>query len=116
MASDVINWLVLKTQRKYKKNLSCDAFWRDIDQQLSVVKTIYLSVDGVYHNLNINTLQTIEGEYIIDKFKVNTLTNTRFIIDLKQNSTIQFSMATLIGASEFGDLNLVAPYRALSMK
>ncbi|MDH4057333.1 MAG: CHAT domain-containing protein, partial [Cyclobacteriaceae bacterium] len=46
-------------------------------------KTIYISPDGVYNQLNLNTLQQKNGEFIVNRYTLSVLGNAKDIIDIK---------------------------------
>ncbi|HCX24324.1 MAG: hypothetical protein CMB80_13570 [Flammeovirgaceae bacterium] len=62
---------------------SYDIFWREFDVAIPDGTTsLYLSADGVLNKVNISTLYDSEkGEYLVDKYKVRLLSNTRELIE-----------------------------------
>jgi len=85
-------------------------FWEKIEKLTSKQTNIYLSVDGIYNQLNVNTIQYPDGNYLIDKKLVYYLTNSKDVIELKQNLEVKDNVwertAVLIG---FPDYNLGMP-------
>lgn len=74
---------------RIKDTQSYKNFWQAIDtaQVLVGIKKIYFSPDGVYNQLNINTLFDEENQkFVLDKVEVHILTNTRDLIELKKKS------------------------------
>ncbi|MEQ1584871.1 MAG: CHAT domain-containing protein [Cyclobacteriaceae bacterium] len=57
--------------------LSYDQFWLPIRKQVAGIKKFYLSADGVYNQINLNTLlNTVTSQYLIDEINLVYLTNT----------------------------------------
>ncbi|MEJ0056638.1 MAG: CHAT domain-containing protein [Bacteroidota bacterium] len=57
--------------------LSYDQFWAPIKKQLTGIQRFYLSLDGVYNQINLNTLRnTVTNQYVIDELQMVYLTNT----------------------------------------
>jgi len=59
-------------------------FWKGIDEATEGATHIFASLDGAYNQINLNTLQTPGGKYLIDEKNITYITNTRDVIDLKQ--------------------------------
>ncbi len=67
------NSILAKTDDK----LSYENFWRTIKTHLNGTKRIYLSADGVYNQINLNTLKNPTTQnYLIDEIELVLLTNT----------------------------------------
>jgi CHAT domain-containing protein/tetratricopeptide (TPR) repeat protein len=67
------NSIMAKTEDK----LSYDNFWRPIKTHLNGIKRIFLSADGVYNQINLNTLQNpVSKNYLIDEIQLVVVTNT----------------------------------------
>jgi len=86
-------------------------FWAPIQQQLADVKTAYLSLDGVYNNLNINTLKIDESTYVLDKINLLNIPNTKQINQIKSSKVAlnETEKATLFGFPKFGNDEKVVP-------
>ena len=99
---------ILKLYRKNVKKdrhdaTSYESFWKPIAGITpSSVKKIYLSKDGVYNKVNINTLQPAEGKFVIDQTSINVVMNTKDIIKIKQEKLGSSSSKTAV---LFGDPN-----------
>lgn len=88
---------------KAKDKYSYKQFWKKIDDKLANVNTIYLSVDGVYNQLNPETFMMKDGSFLIDKYTFYNVSNTK---DLAINAATErpsYKMytATLIGNPKF---------------
>ncbi|MEP2671480.1 MAG: CHAT domain-containing protein [Cyclobacteriaceae bacterium] len=64
-------------QSKLRDELSYDQFWKPIQLASGNAKTVYVSPDGVYNMININTLFNPETEqYVIDEQAIQLVANT----------------------------------------
>src|SRR5258706_3432938 len=90
------NSILAKTDDKF----SYDNFWRPIKKYLSGIKRIYLSADGCYNQINLNTLKnTATNNYVIDEIELVMLTNTADL--LTTPSSNKSNEAVLIGRPAF---------------
>ncbi|TAG59657.1 MAG: CHAT domain-containing protein, partial [Cytophagales bacterium] len=56
-------------------------FWRDLGTALKGFKKVYISPDGAYNQLNINTLQNLQTKsYVFDEIEVQIVSNTKDLI------------------------------------
>lgn len=100
---------VIKYKAKDKK--SYGQFWSKIDEHIPDNSTIYISADGVYNQMNIETLVDESGKYMIDKDNIYYVSNTK---DLVLNATegykqtYETNSAFLIGNPKFaGDASKI---------
>jgi CHAT domain-containing protein len=76
----------LKTYRnsiKYKiiDKQTYNNYWKPIAEKLQGITKVYVSPDGAYHQINLNTLWNPNtGQYLIDEISVVLLTNTKDIL------------------------------------
>ncbi|HRH34252.1 MAG TPA: tetratricopeptide repeat protein, partial [Catalimonadaceae bacterium] len=61
---------------------SYNEFWKKLDTRLGPeIRRIYFSPDGVYHSINLNTLQDpATGTYLLENRDIRILTNTKEIL------------------------------------
>ncbi len=59
--------------------LSYNFFWRRIDEKTAGKKRIFVSLEGVYNKINISSLQSPNGRFIIDDKEIVVLSNTNEI-------------------------------------
>lgn len=88
-------------------------FWEPIDQRIDKNKSIFLSADGVYNQVNVETLKDDAGQYIIDKNDIVLLSNTKDIVifrnkekekkdkEATENLDFLVSTAALFGNPDF---------------
>lgn len=75
---------------------SYDQFWLPIRQQLVGVNKLYLSPDGVYNQINLNTLfNTVTSQYLIDEINLIQVTNTGDLLRKRNRNTN--NKAVLVG-------------------
>ena len=77
-------------------------YWQPIAEKLDGIKTIYLSLDGVYNQFNLNTLVNPKtNQYILDELKIVQLTSTRDLIG--KEKTLAAQPKSKKTAALFGD-------------
>jgi len=62
---------------------SYNQFWSRIDPEIVEKKMVYLSPDGVFNELNVNTLKKPDGEYVLNRYDVVIMGNSKDLIALK---------------------------------
>jgi CHAT domain-containing protein len=82
-----------------------DTYWSKLDEATSNASNLFVSVDGIYNQINLNTLQQKSGKYLIDDKNIILVSNTKNII--KSTSTSKSISKPLSGktATLFGDPN-----------
>ncbi|WP_420580128.1 tetratricopeptide repeat protein [Reichenbachiella sp.] len=88
---------------KVENPRSYGQFWGAIDEQLSDTKRAYLSSDGVYNKININTLYDVKKkEYVFDKYAIDLLSNTKELTERSSSSQApQASRASIFGFPDY---------------
>lgn len=65
---------------KISDPLSYKVFWEPIESKLGPdIKTVYLSLDGVYNQINLETLQRPDKSYVIDGRNLVLVSNTKVL-------------------------------------
>jgi CHAT domain-containing protein len=83
-------------------DLSYTTFWSKIEPEVSGSKTVYFSPDGAYNKLNINTLKTPSGDYLINKYDVVLLGNSKDLVRLKsRKGQTKLVQAFLVGFPDY---------------
>ncbi|MEJ0056407.1 MAG: CHAT domain-containing tetratricopeptide repeat protein, partial [Bacteroidota bacterium] len=80
---------------------SYDQFWAKIDPLVAGKKLIYLSSDGVYSQININTLKKPAGDYLENRFDIVTLGNSKDLIAIKSRKPITKKNAFVLGFPDY---------------
>jgi CHAT domain-containing protein len=104
--------------RIYKKEISLPEFgsssynnyWEKIDKKLDSlskekITRIYFSPDGIYHNINIETLKAPDGKYLIDKYDIILTGNTKSILNRRTKNTQNLTYSGNKKAYLFGNPN-----------
>jgi len=87
-------------------------FWEPFEKELSGKKTIYVSLDGVYNQVNLNTLKKTGNDYLIKKYDFILLSNPRDIMASNKNGkSVGDKNAAVIGFPNYGAGN-IAPLPA----
>lgn len=77
-------------------------YWEPIAKRLGNARDIYLSPDGVYNLVNINTLiNPKNGKYVLDEADIKVVSNLKDILVKKRPSKLARGKALLIGAPKF---------------
>lgn len=65
------------------------AYWQKIQDNLSEnIKNIYISLDGVYNQINLVSLQLPDGSYLLDKLDIHVIHNTRYLVDRENTNNL----------------------------
>ena len=59
--------------------LSYDLFWKNIDSLIPDKKKIYISTDGLYRQINMNTLFSENGKYLVEEKEIHVCQDLRNI-------------------------------------
>ena len=90
-------------QQKIDDDYAYDQYWARIDPELRNSKMIYLSPDGVYNQINLNTLKKPGADYLINRYDLTILGNSKDLIALKSKKTAAPSKnAVLLGFPDYG--------------
>lgn len=90
--------------------LSYSAYWERIANKITdnmpnnlSPKTIYLSADGIYNQINLNTLYNVKRKkYLIDESDVNLLSSSRELVNDTSEVMQEGKEAILFGNPDFG--------------
>jgi CHAT domain-containing protein len=88
---------------KFPDKKSYNAYWSKIEEFIKDKDVVYVSLDGVYNNININTLQRPDNSYVLDNKSIYIVSNTKDIFDIEKTKNV-FSAnpnAILLGAPTF---------------
>ncbi len=87
--------LRIKDKESYK------AFWEPIDKIIQDKQKIYISPDGVYYKININTLLKPDDSYIIDSKVIKILTNSADYLNLSYKVDKKIKSSIIFGNPDF---------------
>lgn len=95
--------IAFKTADEY----SYPQYWKPVQQKLSSTSKAFVSLDGIYSQINLASLQVSEGNYLLDRLKVRIVASTRNLstmgIERGRGNTV------LVGAPNYGDKGTIAP-------
>ncbi|MCW5909918.1 MAG: CHAT domain-containing protein [Cyclobacteriaceae bacterium] len=97
-------------QQQMNDAYSYAQYWERIDPVLAGKKTIYLSPDGVYNQVNINTLKKPDGDYVLNRYDVVVIGNSKDLIAIKdKKSTGSRKDAFVLGFPDYGGNAVALP-------
>ncbi|GAH16010.1 unnamed protein product, partial [marine sediment metagenome] len=88
-------------QREFEGEAFYEVYWKPLENKTSGKTMLYVSVDGIYNQININTLQMVSGKFVIDEKDLFYVTNTKDVIGVK--NSISGSVSVDKGAVLLGD-------------
>ena len=89
-------------QQHLPDEYSYNQFWSRIDPLLVGKKVLYVSPDGVYNQLNLNTLKNDKGEFNINRYDIAIVGNAKDLKDIKtRNPQIGTKSAFLLGFPDY---------------
>ncbi len=90
-------------QQKGADQYSYDQFWARIEPSLAGKKVIYVSPDGVYNQISLNTLKKTDGDYVLNRYDLITIGNSKDLIELKKRKAgVPKKAAFLLGFPDYG--------------
>ena len=90
-------------QQKVQDDYSYDQYWARIEGELLNRKVVYFSPDGVFNQINLNTLKKPAGDYVINRYDITIVGNSKDLIALKSKKNVAPSKnATLLGFPDYG--------------
>jgi CHAT domain-containing protein/tetratricopeptide (TPR) repeat protein len=87
-----------------KNEIFYDSFWKPIAEKIGDAKTVYVSLGGVYNNINLNTLYNSEtGKYLIEEKDIRIVNSARDFVLSKEREKKQYTSTTsaLYGFPDF---------------
>jgi CHAT domain-containing protein len=101
MESKFFNYYKNTVKYKIRDQRSFNVFWKPIDDLLDGSKTIYISADGVYNKININTIFNVKTHnYLIQDYFVKYISSTKDLAASKPVSATSSSILC-IGAPAY---------------
>lgn len=83
---------------------SFNYFWASIEEQISNEKKIYFSPDGVYNQININTLLMPDGDFIVNRHDLVLMGNSKDLAAIKnRGKSSSQKNAFLLGYPDYGN-------------
>jgi len=108
-----------KTYRKSMQNRvndeqSYNHYWAPLEAEVKGKKKIYVSLDGVYNQVNLYTLKKQGGDFLINQYDIILLGNSKDIVSRNEvtSSPNLGKRAILIGFPDYGSDKSIAPLPA----
>ena len=96
-------------QQKMQDDYSYEQYWSKIEKELAGKKLIYISPDGAYNQLNLNTLRRPQEDYVINRYDLVLIGNSKDIVSLKAaKAGVTKKDAFLLGFPEYESASLPA--------
>ncbi|HEV7781879.1 MAG TPA: CHAT domain-containing tetratricopeptide repeat protein [Chitinophagaceae bacterium] len=93
----------LSIKNKINDDQSYKQYWEPFEAETKGKKTLYVSLDGVYSQLNLNTLKKAGGDYLLNLFDIVLIGNPKDIANAKAKMSSGASKnAMLIGYPDYG--------------
>jgi len=90
-------------QQKLDDEYSYDQYWTRLEPELKGKKLVYISPDGVYNQLNLNTMKKPGADYVINRYDLVIVGNSKDLIALKsKKAKVPKKNATLLGFPDYG--------------
>ncbi|HQW44920.1 MAG TPA: CHAT domain-containing protein, partial [Chitinophagaceae bacterium] len=93
----------LSIKNKLNDDQSYKQYWEPFEAEIKGKKNIYVSLDGVYNQLNLYTLKKAGGDYLLNQFDIILIGNPRDLVIAKSKGNGKtIKNATLIGFPDYG--------------
>lgn len=90
-------------KNKINDEQSYTHYWAPLDADLKGKKTVYVSLDGIYNQVNLNTLKKAGGDYLIKQYDFILLGNPGdMVTNSKKAKGAASKKATLVGFPDYG--------------
>jgi CHAT domain-containing protein len=96
-------------QQKQSDDVSYEQYWAKVEPALAGKKVVYLSLDGVYNQLNLNSLKNTAGSYVVNQYDLVLLGNSKDLLTIKSRTpSAPRKNAMLLGFPDYGGDELAA--------
>jgi CHAT domain-containing protein len=98
------NYYINCIKNEFRDTISYAKFWEPIASALKGHRKVYISPDGVYYKININTLLHSSEQFVLDEMHISHVFSTRYILPIyTQNIEKPSNTSTvyLIGSPDF---------------
>ncbi|HRE65866.1 MAG TPA: CHAT domain-containing protein [Cyclobacteriaceae bacterium] len=90
-------------QNRQADAYSYEQFWARVEVALTGKKVLYISTDGVYNQISLNTLKKPDGDYLINRYDIVLVGNSKDVLTLKaQKTTAPKKNAFVLGFPDYG--------------
>lgn len=97
-------------QQKTEDDISYKQYWARIEPFVTGKKRLFISPDGVYNQINLNTLKGDDGSYVLTNYDVVLVGNAKDLLALKaRKKPLGKKDAFLLGFPDFGGAAVALP-------
>ena len=96
-------------QQRIADQYSYDQFWSKIDPLVAGKKMLYVSPDGVFNQININTLRKKGGDYLENRFDIVVVGNAKDVLTLKTRKPVTKKDAFVLGFPDYAGAAVALP-------
>ncbi|MEO5600432.1 MAG: CHAT domain-containing tetratricopeptide repeat protein [Cyclobacteriaceae bacterium] len=88
---------------KIPDNVSYDVYWKPISDEIGQASTVYLSAEGIYNQINLESIPSPDGRFIIDNANIVLVSNSKdiYIRRVKSRSVSTENTASMFGNPTF---------------
>jgi CHAT domain-containing protein len=88
---------------KIPDNVSYNVFWKPIVDEIGQASTVYLSADGIYNQINLESIPSPDGRYVLDNANIVLVSNTKdiYIRKIKSRGAANENTASMFGNPTF---------------
>ncbi|MEP2025384.1 MAG: CHAT domain-containing protein [Reichenbachiella sp.] len=104
LESRMIKYYKNAVRLKWKDSLSYEKFWKPLAAETAGTSRVYVSLDGVYNLLNLNSLMT-NGQYLLDRRQIEIIPNSAVLVFNKDNNP-SINQGVLMGNPIFGSTKI----------
>ncbi|GAB4132447.1 MAG: CHAT domain-containing protein [Raineya sp.] len=101
------------TRSRKENKVSWEIYWQKIEPLLQGKKRVFVSLDGIYNQISLNTLRNPNGKYVVDDWNLTFVTNTRFVPDIKEREKKAQNKANkkalMVGFPNYGNKGTISP-------
>lgn len=96
-------------QQRIPDDNSYEQYWAKIEKEVVGKKLIYVSPDGVYNQMNLNTLKRADDSFLLNTYDLVIIGNAKDLVALKgKKSTVPKKNAFLLGFPDYQSEDVAA--------
>jgi CHAT domain-containing protein len=81
----------------FQDSIIFNAFWRPIAEKITKYNTVYISMNGVYNKINLNTIYNpFNDKYLIEEYDIRVVNSAREFLQNKEKEQIQYATNTAV--------------------
>lgn len=103
-------------QAKKSDKYSYEQYWSAIDQATAGKTRLYVSLDGVYNQISLNTLQKPNGKFVVEEKTLLFLTNAKDLTNTKSAVSNTNKDITLVANPDYGSEGKISPLPGTKME